>query len=162
MDVPWLFDAVYYEEPVVVKFVRDHYGAEVHTSLADKNLAPKLHLCERLVGGWYVVIMEKVAGRLLNACVCNAYIKESLNSAVQEMHKNGMVHGDLRPQNILIRDKAPPVILAFDWAGLEGTATYPAELNQTIDWHKDVKAGSKIEKKHDQYQIKSCVRVCCV
>ena len=155
--VPWLFDAVYYGENVVVKFVRDHYGDKVHRFLAGKNLAPKLHLCERLVGGWYVVIMGKVEGRLLNGYMSDdtldPYIKESLNSAVQEMHKNRMVHGDLRPQNILITDKSSPVILDFDWAGMEGEATYPAELNETCHWHKGVKARGKIEKEHDQYQI---------
>ncbi len=105
--VPWLFDASYKDEKVVVKFVRDHYGDKVHSFLAGKNLAPKLHHCERLVGGWYVVIMEKVEGRLLNENTeALQPIKESLNRAVQEMHKNGMVHGDLRPQNILITGKA--------------------------------------------------------
>ena len=64
-----------------------------------------------------------------------------------------MVHGDLWPQNILIRDQAPPVIHDFNWAGLEGTVTYPAELNETLDWYKDVKVGGKIEKDHDQYQL---------
>ena len=82
MDVPWLFDAVYYEENVVVKFVCDHYGAEVHTFLADKNLAPELHLCEHLVGGWYVVIMEKDAGWLLTGGMCDTSSKELLNSDV--------------------------------------------------------------------------------
>lgn len=89
-DVPWLFDASYNEEKVVVKFVRDRYGDEGHRFLADKNLAPKYLRCEHLVGGWYVVVMEKVEGRLLNAL--DLSIKEALNCAVQEMHMNHTIH----------------------------------------------------------------------
>lgn len=44
---------------VVVKFVFEQYGIEVHKYLASADLAPKLLWCERLPGSWVVVVMEK-------------------------------------------------------------------------------------------------------
>ena len=50
---------------MVVKFVARRYGKTVHDTLAEMNLAPKIHHFERLAGGWVVIAMEKIKGSTL-------------------------------------------------------------------------------------------------
>ena len=100
LNVDWLFSAQCNGELVVVKFVRTSYGKVVHEFLARHNLAPKLFSVSPLPGGWLAVVMEKVEGVPISTP--SSVIKESLRTAIQLMHDQGYVHGDLRPQNILV------------------------------------------------------------
>ena len=70
------------------------------------------------------------------------------------MHEKGYVHGDLRPQNILVFDKGV-CILDFDWAEKCEVARYPKELNMSSEcnWHCDVQPGGRITAEHDTYQL---------
>ena len=95
-----------------------------------KQLAPKLISCSRLPGGWCAVIMEKIYGSMLNSPV-SAEVKMALKTAVEVMHAKNFVHGDLRPQNILVVDNKVR-LLDFDWAGNEGTARYPKSQNSLL------------------------------
>ena len=53
--IPWLFEAENNGGgKVVVKFVRFHYGEDVHRFLYSKGLAPELLICKCLAGGWYI------------------------------------------------------------------------------------------------------------
>ena len=72
-----------------------------------------------------------------------------------------MVHGDLRNENVLLGNskfndstaqsekEAQVWIIDFDWAGTQGEARYPSELNQSITWHEDVVDLGPIEMHHD-------------
>ena len=133
----------------------DHYGEAVHKYLAEAGFAPKLIQCDLLPGGWYAVVMEKLNGdSILTTAVSECDIKHSLRAAVDLMHRKNYVHGDLRPQNLLIVDRSVH-ILDFDWADTENTATYPPELNENSAWHHEVRPGGKIQKAHDLHLINS-------
>ena len=157
-SVKWLFEATLDgKQKVVVKFVRSHYGEAAHRLLASDGFAPKLINCHSLPGGWYAVVMDKLEGHSITETTdVSDKVKQSLRKAVNLMHEKNYVHGDLRPQNMLIVDETV-CILDFDWADTEGTATYPPELNMDSDcnWHPGVKPEGKILKEHDTYQITS-------
>ena len=148
----WLFVAKRNGKDVVVKFCRSYYGRDVHTFLADLEKAPKLLQTEILPGNWRVVVMEKAEGPQLRIPV-NEQVKMDLKSTVNKMHDKGYVHGDLRPQNILVLTDNTICILDFDWAGKEGEVRYPQELNTSCNWHHGVKCGGLISKEHDLYLI---------
>ena len=115
-SLSWLFDATLDgKNEVVVKFVRHHYGKDVHKCLADAHFAPTLIECCLLPGGWYAVVMDKVNGNPLSITNRTSEIRQSLHDAVKLMHSKNYVHGDLRPQNFLIVDNSVR-ILDFDWA----------------------------------------------
>ena len=83
----------------------------------------------------------------------SAEVKTALKTAVEVMQLKNFVHGDLRPQNILVVGNKVR-LLDFDWAGNEGTARYPKALNlRTGPWHSDVSPGGIITKEHDLLQI---------
>ena len=99
--VKWLFSAKMSNDNVCVRFVRSYYGEEVHKCLARANLASKLMSCERLPGGWVVVIMEKVDGVMLHTPLSTS-VRESIMEALDLMNIHNYVHGDFRKQNILV------------------------------------------------------------
>ena len=84
-------------------------------------------------------------------------VKKALEDVLCIMHGKGFVHGDLRPQNILVVNDTIR-ILDFDWAGREGVVRYPNELNISCNWHADVECGGLIAKEHDKYRIEN---ICC-
>ena len=148
----WMFEAKHEGQEVVVKFARLNYGEEVHKYLGEQQLAPRLISCSQLPGGWCAVIMEKIYGSMLNSPV-SAEVKTALKTAVEVMQVKNLVHGDLRPQNILVVGNKVR-LLDFDWAGNEGTARYPKALNlRTGPWHSDVSPGGIVTKEHDLFQI---------
>ena len=71
--------------------------------------------------------MEKIQGLKLNFPVSDI-VKKDLKEAIDEMHAADYVHGDLRPQNVLVVNNTIRV-LDFDWAGQTGVVRYPKELN---------------------------------
>ncbi len=70
-------------------------------------------------------VMELVAGTRMDTALAGASAKrvarvfKSIASILAEAHAAGMVHGDLKPGNILIRPDDTPVILDFGMAFLE-------------------------------------------
>jgi tRNA A-37 threonylcarbamoyl transferase component Bud32 len=52
-----------------------------------------------------------------------------LTRAVTALYARNMVHGDLREQNILVRD-GRAFLVDFDWSGTEGEQMYPLFMNQ--------------------------------
>ena len=155
VNVEWVFEASCAGKEVVVKFVRK-YGEDVHRLLASEKLAPELFSVDQLPGGWLAVVMEKVVGEMMPNKIQKP-VKEALKKAVELMRSNGYVHGDLRPQNILVVGDTIS-ILDFDWAGKYPDARYPSQLNLQCDWHPEVECGGIIATEHDQYQI-DCLAV---
>ena len=156
MGAVWLYEAKLHNpggvSEVVVKFVRFRYGEDAHKCLAEQQLAPTLYSCELLNGRWYAIVMEKVVGKRIQTPV-DPQVQASLSNAIAVLHSNGYVHGDLRPQNILVVGDTVR-ILDFDWAGMEGTARYPKELNMENEWHHDVRCDGVITKEHDEYEVR--------
>ena len=146
---------------VYIKFVRD-YGEVVHTTLFNEQLAPTLHWIGRVYGGPIMVIMEAMSGRTVQDYIDSKdevpqEALASFNEALRILKDKKLVHGDLRPPNVLVRPakdgKKSAILLDFDWAGRAGEARYPDDLNPDVLWRKDPKklAYKLIKWKDDKY-----------
>lgn len=143
--------------PLVVKFVST-YHAEAHRLLAQHQLAPSLHYAgtedpvASLYGGRYMVVMDFVDG--MSPDVLTQAQFEQVKEAVQLLHSNNLVFGDLRLPNILVKD-GKVTIIDFDWCGMAGEAHYPAELNpdKELGWPREVQPDSVMQKDHDLFML---------
>ena len=152
----WLYEAKCKTDKreIIVKFSRSSYGIEIHRLLAEQQWAPKVISHQTLPGGWDVVVMEKVNGSPISRCLTPNSL-DSLVEATTFMHEKDFVHGDLRPQNILVVEDRVCVV-DFDWAGELGTARYPPDLYKATfrtDWDNTVNCTGLIQKEHDLYQV---------
>lgn len=143
----------------VVKFTR-HYGAEAHRLLADVNCAPDLVYCgspyaEQFQGytRMLMVVMEYCPNGHFMWDLASQAMRTKLRQAVALLHNNGMVHGDLRWQNVLVYRAEHLRLIDFDWAGPEGTARYPDDLSPNVPWPASAQAGELITKDHDLYWV---------
>ncbi|KDR74140.1 hypothetical protein GALMADRAFT_251027 [Galerina marginata CBS 339.88] len=165
---------------ILVKFpVGSAYGRHVHEKLASLGLAPRLlGLCSTPIGtayameflrpptdcegGW--ISLEELAHSLPSTATEYASsIRNKLDEIVKAFEDNGFVHGDLRPNNLMIRmknfrlvdvdaDGSPRLmVIDFDWANNEPYAVYPPLLNMSIPWPG--KPGKRILMGHDRIMV---------
>lgn len=143
--------------PVVVKYTRRFSeGAEAaHQISAGRGEAPILHHVERLYG-WSILIMEDLCSRTYLAVDSERHsqvadiIKNKLKNALDSLHKEGFVHGDVRCGNIMYCHRTQAIALVdFDWAGAIGKATYPLAMNRDVPRVDGVRPGVLIEEQHD-------------
>jgi Ser/Thr protein kinase RdoA (MazF antagonist) len=73
---------------------------------------------------------------------------ELVKQAIELLHSQNLVFGDLRVPNILIKDEGV-MIIDFDWCGKAREARYPATLNDAVDWPEGVGPDAVMLKKHD-------------
>ena len=153
---------------VVVKYAPT-YSSTVHKALARLSppLAPHLYYCEKLKDlQLYVVIMDYVQKgpsqprtKWTKAEDTTVLLtdkqKELLREAVNQLRKQGYVHGDLREPNVILEAEDKLKIIDFDWSGVGGNVRYPPDINQTIDWPTGVKPGARIEMAHDNDWVES-------
>ena len=136
---------------VVVKFAKT-YGKEAHALLEqhDPPLAPRLWYCEpvKQLGGLWMVVMDHVE----NCGALDEGGKDSVKKAIDVLHAQGLVFGDLRLPNVLI-SKNGPMLVDFDWSGKEGTAVYPASINMGIHWPEGVRGGAPLRASHDNLML---------
>ena len=152
---------------VVVKFTAT-YNQDAHIRLAQEGLAPKLWFCERVadVGGLYVVVMDYMEYKSCDDMGKTETLREdypgaiqSLRQAIHLLHEDGLVFGDLREPNVLVRGSgtdASAMLIDFDWCGKEGEVRYPCEINldrEAIQWHKDVYRDGYMKKEHDEWMF---------
>ncbi|KIP01592.1 hypothetical protein PHLGIDRAFT_131192 [Phlebiopsis gigantea 11061_1 CR5-6] len=142
--------------PVVVKFVYGYCG-EAHRLLADLAvpLAPRLHHCgpRADAGGLVVVVMDYVEpARDQRFTAAHA---QALRTAMKALHAGGLVHGDLRRPNMLLKNAEELMVIDFDWSGREGKVRYPVDvsLRKDMGWHEGVGRGAAIEKAHDEHLV---------
>ena len=153
---------------VVVKFTRQ-YGDVVHHFLHRHGMAPELICFDVLPGGWKVIVMENVKGKNLEE-ICRAKggawqgrkaVETALCEAVALMREKNFVHGDLRRPNIMIKhdeinvDSPTPIIVDFDWAGIERQVKYPAFLSKSECWAHGVFEAGPILCDHDHFMAKN-------
>ncbi|KAH9969423.1 hypothetical protein BGW80DRAFT_1176951, partial [Lactifluus volemus] len=143
-------------KPVVIKFVQ-RYGEKAHQLLAKVNLAPQLFYYGKIglegdpsYGHLRMVVMEYVDGKLLiEVNPTPPGLKDKIRHALNVLHGQGYVFGDLRPQNIMMTENGGIKLIDFDWAGVDGQSTYPLMINCCINWPAGVKARSIMETWHD-------------
>jgi serine/threonine protein kinase len=113
--------------PVIIKFA-EYYCEEAHHLLAERNLAPRLHLVSETLDGHYkLIVMDRIADSLTldEWCATNGFKERDQDSqqrllenldyqwivtrvklAIQYLHDAELVFGDLRSSNILIQTLA--------------------------------------------------------
>src|SRR5258707_10245608 len=152
-----LFDG----KKVVVKLVK-RYSKEAHKHLANKGLAPKLFLCQRVIGNLIVVVIEHVSGCLLNevpgslAAESQLLVFKSLKRATEELESEDFVHGDLRAPNIVVDPNSDVKVIDFDWAAKHDQGHYPRTINTDelrAEWHGDVGPMKKMKLEHDKFAV---------
>lgn len=154
-----VFFAQYKSQEVVVKFVYNRYGTEVHRCLEQKQLAPKILALEELPCSWIVVMMEHVPLppiEMQDISKLPLNVRQEGAKAILDALKEGnYVHGDLRKPNLIYNATTEKiVVLDYDLAGVEGSVTYPYGLNtRDIDWPEGVYGGVEVTTEHDRYMI---------
>ena len=142
----------------IVKFT-EQYGKSVHRHLAEQ--APKLHFTEK-IGQFTAVVMSEIKDAVdvqsyLDTNGRSSGIKEQCYQIVDSLKSNKYVHGDLRPNNILVSGEGGAVrvrVIDFDWAGIENEQSYPSFMNHVdIPWPEGARDGQPILHEHDKYWI---------
>ena len=154
----YVWQADYYssvsQKSVVVKFVLERYGSDVHRYLASHGLAPNLLHLERLPGSWIVVVMDQGSELILSGNKKNQKLFEATSERIlDKLHERNFVHGDLRLPNFIL-DGDQVKLIDFDWAGEAGSVKYPFLINNTVKWADGVVPGNLILHEHDCFQIK--------
>ncbi len=156
--------ATQHSKKVIVKFA-EYCGEEAHRLLAEHYLAPRLHFCKRTLCGLWMIVMDRVESQDAYTLFPGEppdYVKKDVDRAIQLLHQEGFVHGEICMSNILVvrrplsqqqpvvptstevvkmdvdnSDSETPgaVLIDFDWAGKGGETSYPPLLmwyNQPI------------------------------
>ncbi|KAG1755294.1 uncharacterized protein EDB91DRAFT_285621 [Suillus paluster] len=155
---------------ICIKFVR-YYCREAYNFCASKGHAPELIAYKPLAGGWNMVIMDALdiddgrsmqrpgLYRPLSAILDRQPLKETITSLIEELHKQGYVHGDVRDTNLFARDNEDFMLLDFDWAGPIQEARYPMYVDrQDIRRPDGARDGEKIMAEHDMDMLKYIFR----
>ena len=77
-----------------------------HHLLTNMDLAPKLHFCECVIGGLYMVVVEGVDGTSVwqfqqDKKPVPAIVLKVMGDALDILHAKDIVFGDLQDANIL-------------------------------------------------------------
>lgn len=136
---------------VVVKFSK-RYGTDVHKLLQDNGMAPVIHHITTLPGGWKAIIMEYIEVNFTEVDDAQQFsdFKAKLSTLLRN---NKFVHGDLRSQNVIRCGNGTFKVVDFDWAGKDGEAKYPLDINTNHEWAPNVQAGGIMYHGHDQFQL---------
>ncbi|KAH8823349.1 hypothetical protein DL96DRAFT_1469435, partial [Flagelloscypha sp. PMI_526] len=138
---------------IVVKFVAsDRYGVQAHRLLADNSLAPRLlyHGPLSSTCTWLsMVVMEHISGRTLAEVDPKPGLHAQVKQALQLLHSQNLVFGDLRSRNIMIDSDNKVKLIDFDWVGVAGEATYPFRMSLNIMWAEGMGRGQVMQIHHD-------------
>jgi serine/threonine protein kinase len=141
------------------------YNSPAHHLLATNNLAPQLHYSSlnnaeaKTMGTLGVVIMDFVEGTNAYELYTNMQLPDAVYNRVKEaidiLHTKSIVFGDLRLPNIIITDQQKPILIDFDWCGMDTTNRYPPSLNDvhSIAWHPEVARNGIMSMDHDIYML---------
>ncbi|KEP52305.1 kinase domain protein [Rhizoctonia solani 123E] len=165
-----IFEAITEDgRPIVVKFAQV-YNLEAHKLLASQSLAPQLLSLEvEPVGGGLAMVVMELTGTSLDNYLdptgpglepsARAQICKDVETALDLLHANNLVFGDLRPPNVLVVQGNNGLLrgrlVDFEWCGVEGEARYPAGMNQSkeIGWAPGAVKGSRLFKEHDRHML---------
>ncbi|KAG1853978.1 hypothetical protein F4604DRAFT_1591359 [Suillus subluteus] len=149
------------EGPVIcIKFVR-RYSQDAHLHCASSGFAPRLRGFEKLPGGWYMVVMDKLVSYDVLADLPHTdrlprSVFEAIRKQLKTLHACQLVHGDIRDTNILVKkdNRTKFMIIDFDWAGVEEVVRYPPYVNYTkIKRPNDARDGLLVKAAHDDAML---------
>ena len=149
---------------ICIKFVR-RYGKEAHMWCARQGFAPKLIGFEAVHGGWYMVIMEHLDESWVGMADEKNYseeLKQKIHAAIIKLHQYGMVHGDVRDTNVMVRKdgRGEFMLIDYDWAGQVGKVKYPRHVNKAPELGRpdDVEDNKTILTEHDELMLQHMFR----
>ena len=156
-------------QEVIVKFT-NRYNEAAHRLLAEEQLAPRLHFCERVIGELYMVVMDRVDGKSIwqlrvEGTPVPAIVLKKVQEAVDLLHEKDIVIGDLRDPNILYvaskgSDEGCVILVDLDWPAKDEEGRYPAALNLNNAWSEDVSPYGIMRKSHDLWQLDWLKAIC--
>ncbi|KAF8881314.1 hypothetical protein BD779DRAFT_1445596, partial [Infundibulicybe gibba] len=125
---------------ICIKFTR-RYGRDAHTWCASQYFAPRLLGFEELPGGWLMVVMERLddSWTPLHAAPRPhpGGLEARIRAQVAALHSQGLVHGDLRPKHVLVREgsatNSEVAVVGFDLAGRAGAVRYPSLVAEDLE-----------------------------
>lgn len=143
----------------IVKFA-EQYCTSAHLRLASCSrhamFAPELYSTVSInQGQWTALLMEKIEGSLSLQEIRKlppsdkSFIVQDIAMAIQRLHENNIVHGDIRFPNVLVTKNLRVYLIDFEFSGEEGTATYPNDLDLGIFSWVDIEDLPHVLKKHD-------------
>ncbi|KAL5522337.1 hypothetical protein ACEPAF_2194 [Sanghuangporus sanghuang] len=143
------------EVDVVVKFTV-RYHEQAHRILEQNELAPRLHFCIPLVGDMYMVIMDYIEDTPLYLAKPEdpEKVLSDVETAIDLLHAQNLVFGDLRVQNIVLKPKGKAMLIDFDWVGKHNVDRYPASWNKDAGkWSPSVDRRVLMDKAHDTFML---------
>jgi hypothetical protein len=143
------------QEVIIVKFTT-RYNEAAHRILAEAQLAPTLHFCERVIGNLYMVVMDRVDGKSIwQLQEEGAPVPTVVSKKVEDaLNLQDIVFADLRDPNFLYvaskgEGEGSVIVVAFDWPAKDGEGRYPAILNPNNAWFDEVSPNGIMRKSHD-------------
>lgn len=119
-------------QQIAVKFT-EVYNKEAHELLANKEFASRLlHYDGETFQDFTMVIMEYADEKQLIQKYSDsipAEILTKINKALDILHCQDLVFGDLRLLNILVTEDGEIRLMDFNWCEKKGQATYPQDIN---------------------------------
>jgi RIO1 family len=150
-------------ERVFLKFTRT-YSQALHVHCASAGHAPTLRACQRLPGGWLMIVMDIVDLSvykpfseipLTERQSVTSKLLPALEKLVVGFHNVELVHGDIRRPNILVHD-SDFLLIDYDWGGDVGVVRYPSLVNHFgILPPEGARDGELITKEHDLFMLRS-------
>lgn len=140
-------------QEIVVKFTKS-YSVDAHQlCYAVNQSAPRLYAHQQLANGWLMLVMEAVKGEYFQDGL-PTHVKDKLWQAVSHLHDQGLVHGDLRANNICVMEDRV-CIIDFDWSGRTNEQRYPDFMNHlNIEWPDGARDGEVLLPTHDLEWLK--------
>ena len=112
-----------------------------------------------MIGCWGVWGVEALDDKV----VIKAKVITGLKKILTILKRDKIVHGDLLPHNFMITtsdddDDYCVRVVDFDWAGDEGSVTYPVYINMELQWPTGVEAGCQITHQHDTHLLNQLIQ----